>query len=117
MNVADLTNQIIDRAAEAIETITGSGNDNVIVFSDDLRQCIHNVAQMCRNHPVYRVLSDRLKESDLDDYLLDVTPEIVFYDMLFKIIHAPTVFHRFSVIVMLFPTMDELLSEVTEHAE
>lgn len=81
--------------------------DNMIVFSDEARQLIHEIAEKCSIIPIV----DKTREQ-AEGYARGLSAEQVYTDMLYKIVEAPTRFHMRMSARMLIPIIDQKLQSV-----
>lgn len=79
--------------------------DNTVVFSNQARQLIHEIAKKCS--------TSRLSETreKAEKYARGLSAEQVYTDMLYKIVEAPTRMHMVMSARMLIPIIDKKLKE------
>lgn len=81
-------------------------NENEIKFTNRAIELIHKIAEACNDMQIVQETQKRAEE-----YAKDLTAEQVYYDMLHKIVNAPTMLHmRFSA-RLLIPIVDRKLKE------
>lgn len=81
-------------------------NNNEIVFTSRAIELIHQISKECKNIPIVKETQEKAEE-----YAKDLTAEQVYYDMLCKIINAPTALHMQCSIRMLIPIIERKLEE------
>ena len=82
------------------------GDNNTVTFSDEAKQLIHEIAEMCNTIPIVNETKGQAKQ-----YGAGLTAEQVYIDMLYKIVHAPTSIHMRMAARMLIPVIDQKLME------
>ncbi len=83
--------------------------DNTVVFSNEARQLIHEIAEKCNTIPIV----DETREQ-AEEYAKGLSAEQVYTDMLYKIVEAPTRIHMRVSARMLIPIIDQKLQNVRE---
>lgn len=78
--------------------------DNTVVFSNEARQLIHEIAEKCSTIPIV----DETREQ-AEEYARELSVEQVYTDMLYKIVEAPTRIHMRVAARMLIPIIDQKL--------
>lgn len=81
--------------------------DNKVVFSNEARQLIHEIAEKCSTIPIV----DETREQ-AEEYASGLSAEQVYTDMLYKIVEAPTRIHMRVSARMLIPIIDQKLQNV-----
>ena len=81
-------------------------DNNEIVFTSRAVELIHEISETCKGIPIVEKTRERA-----EDYAKDLTAEQVYYDMLCKIVDAPTTLHMKCSIRMLVPIIDRKLKE------
>ena len=81
-------------------------DNNEIVFTSRAIELIHLIAEECKDIPIVKRMQEQA-----GDYAKDLTAEQVYYDMLCKIVDAPTTLHMKCSIRMLVPIIDQKLKE------
>lgn len=82
-------------------------SDNTVVFSNEARQLIHEIAEKCSTIPIV----DETREQ-AEEYAKGLSAEQVYTDMLYKIVEAPTRIHMRASARMLIPIIDQKLQNV-----
>lgn len=77
-----------------------------IKFTERSIELIHQIADICK---VFS-LTEKRKER-IETYAREKSAEDVYYDMLCKIVAAPTNMHMVSTVKLLIPVIDEKLKE------
>lgn len=80
---------------------------DIVVFSNEAKQLIHEIAKKCSTIPIVDENSDRS-----EDYARGLSAEQVYTDMLYKIVEAPTRIHMRVSARMLIPIIDHKLQNV-----
>lgn len=80
--------------------------DNEIKFTSRSIELIHQIAELCKEVPIVKDTQEQAEE-----YAKDMTVEQVYYDMLCKIVAAPTTLHMRCTTRMLVPIIDCKLKE------
>lgn len=75
-----------------------------VVFTDEAKELIHEIAERCKNMP----LVSKTQE-EADKFAADMSPEDIYWHMLYKIIEAPTHLHMIASTYMLIPLIDRKL--------
>jgi hypothetical protein len=84
-----------------------------IIFSDKAKDLIHEMAEYARNNKYYQKIL--ATETGMNEHNLYVeaakekTVSRVYYDMLYKIVEAPTFIHLEFTPMMLIPIIDDML--------
>lgn len=78
--------------------------DNLVVFSDEAKQLIHNIAEKCSSIPIVQKTREQAEE-----YARDLSAEQVYTDMLYKIVKAPTRTHMLMAARLLIPIISRKL--------
>lgn len=81
--------------------------DDTVVFSDEVRQLIHEIAEKCSTIPIV----DETREQ-AEQYARGLSAEQVYTDMLYKIVEAPTRLHMRISARMLIPIIDQKMEGV-----
>lgn len=81
--------------------------DNTVVFSDEAKLLIHEIAEKCSTIPIV----DETREQ-AEEYARELSAEQVYTDMLCKIVEAPTRIHMRVSSRMLIPIIDQKLRSV-----
>lgn len=81
--------------------------ENKVVFSNEARQLIHEIAEKCSTIPIV----DETREQ-AEEYAKGLSAEQVYTDMLYKIVEAPTRIHMRVSARMLIPIIDQKLQNV-----
>lgn len=106
---ADITKKgLMIMIDEMIEKLLSEpvANENEIKFTDRAIELIHKIAETCND---MQIVQETQKQAE--EYAEGLTAEQVYYDMLHKIVNAPTMLHmRFSV-RLLIPIIDRKLKE------
>lgn len=79
-------------------------SDNTVVFSNEARQLIHEIAEKCSTIPIV----DETRQQ-AEEYARGLSAEQVYTDMLYKIVEAPTRIHMRVSARMLIPIIDQKL--------
>lgn len=79
-------------------------DNNEIVFTSRAVELIHEISEKCKGIPIVEKTRERA-----EDYGKDLTAEQVYYDMLCKIVDAPTILHMKCSARMLIPIIDQKL--------
>ena len=79
---------------------------NTIVFSNEARQLIHEIAEKCSTIPIV----DETREQ-AEEYARGLSADQVYTDMLYKIVEAPTRIHMRVSARMLIPIISRKLKE------
>lgn len=80
--------------------------DNTVVFSDEAKLLIHEIAEKCSTIPIV----DETREQ-AEEYARGLSAEQVYTDMLYKIVEAPTRIHMRVSAKMLIPIISRKLKE------
>lgn len=96
----------IDEMIEKLLDMDIVGDNNTIIFSDEAKQLIHEVAEKCNTIPIVNETKEQAEQ-----YGEELTAEQVYVDMLHKIIEAPTGIHMRMSARMLIPVIDKKLRE------
>lgn len=96
----------IDGMIEKLLEMEIVGEDNLVVFSTEAKQLIHEIAVKCSTIPIV----DETKEQ-AEEYARDLSAEQIYIDMLYKIVDAPTRIHMRMSVRMLIPVIDKKLRE------
>lgn len=81
-------------------------NNNKIMFTSRAIELIHQISEKCNDIPIVKETKQKAEE-----YAKDLTAEQIYYDMLYKIVNAPTTLHMKCSIYMLIPIIDKKLQE------
>ena len=79
-------------------------DNNEIVFTSRAVELIHEISEKCKGIQIVEQTRDQAEE-----YAKDLTAEQVYYDMLCKIVDAPTTLHMKCSARMLIPIIDQKL--------
>lgn len=80
--------------------------DGRVVFSDEAKGLIHDIAEKCKEIPTVSQKNDKAEE-----YAAGLSPEDIYIDMLHKIVEAPTKLHMKMSAYLLIPIIDRKLRE------
>lgn len=81
-------------------------DNNEIVFTSRAVELIHEISEMCKGIQIVEQTREQAEE-----YAKDLSAEEVYYDMLCKIVDAPTTLHMKCSVRMLIPIIDRKLRE------
>ena len=81
-------------------------DNNEIVFTSEIVELIHQISKECKD---IRIVKQAQKKAE--KYAVNLTAEQVYYDMLCKIVNAPTTVHMKCSIYILIPIIDKKLQE------
>lgn len=98
--------QDIDEMVEKLLDMDIIGDDNSITFTDEAKQLIHEISEMCMDANLIVENKDRI-----DQYGEGFSAEEVYVDMLHKIVDAPTSLHMVMSARLLIPVIDQKLRE------
>lgn len=93
-----------DMIMELLEMDIAQGNS--IVFSEESKMLIHQIAEKCQNISVVEETQERAEK-----YAEEMSAEEVYIDMLHKIVAAPTRIHMLMSARLLIPVIDRKLRE------
>lgn len=79
-------------------------DNNEIVFTSRAVELIHEISEKCKGIQIVEQTREQAEE-----YAKDLTAEQVYYDMLYKIVDAPTTLHMKCSARMLIPIIDQKL--------
>ena len=79
-------------------------DNNEIVFTSRAVELIHEISEKCKGIQIVEQTREQAEE-----YAKDLTAEQVYYDMLCKIVDAPTTLHMKCSARMLIPLIDQKL--------
>lgn len=79
-------------------------DNNEIVFTSRAVELIHEISEKCKGIQIV----EQTREQE-EEYAKDLTAEQVYYDMLCKIVDAPTTLHMKCSARMLIPIIDQKL--------
>ena len=79
-------------------------DNNEIVFTSRAVELIHEISEKCKGIQIVEQTREQAEE-----YAKDLTAEQVYYDMLCKIVDAPTTLHMKCSARMLIPIIDQKL--------
>lgn len=96
----------IDAMVEKLLNMDIVGDDETIVFSDDAKKLIHEIAEMCNAIPIVSETQEQAEQ-----YADGLTAEQIYVDMLYKIVEAPTKIHMRMSARMLVPIINQKLIE------
>lgn len=96
----------IDGMIEALLNEPVVNDDNTITFTSRAIQLIHDTAESCQTIPIVEKTQEQA-----ENYAKDLTAEQVYFDMLCKIVDAPTTLHMKYSARMLIPIIDRKLRE------
>ena len=77
-------------------------DNNEIVFTSRAVELIHEISEKCKGIQIVE---------QTEEYAKDLSAEEVYYDMLCKIVDAPTTLHMKCSVRMLVPIIDRKLKE------
>lgn len=97
----------IDKMIEKLLGMDIVKADNTVIFSNEARQLIHEIAEKCSTIPIV----DETREK-AEEYARGLSAEQVYTDMLYKIVEAPTRIHMRVSARMLIPIIDQKLRSV-----
>ena len=100
----------IDKMIEDLLEMDIVKADNTVVFSNEARQLIHEIAEKCSIIPIV----DEIRKQ-AEEYARDLSAEQVYTDMLCKIVEAPTRIHMRVSARMLIPVIDRKLKGANEN--
>lgn len=82
-----------------------------ILFSDKAKSLIHEMAEYARNNKYYKKIleADTNEQNSYIEAAMKTTVSRVYYDMLYKIVEAPTFIHAELAPLMLIPVIDDML--------
>ena len=81
-------------------------DNNEIVFTSRAAELIHEISEKCKGIQIVEQTREQAEE-----YAKDLSAEEVYYDMLRKIVDAPTTLHMKCSVRMLVPIIDRKLKE------
>lgn len=81
-------------------------DNNEIVFTSRAVELIHEISENCKGIQIVEQTREQAEE-----YANDLSAEEVYYDMLRKIVDAPTTLHMKCSVRMLVPIIDRKLKE------
>lgn len=81
-------------------------NNDEIVFTSRAVELIHEISEKCKGIQIVEQTREQAEE-----YAKDLSAEEVYYDMLRKIVDAPTALHMKCSVRMLVPIIDRKLKE------
>lgn len=81
-------------------------------FKSEQIEMIRDLANDCKGSGLYEATKDQRAE-----YVVGLTPEQMFQDMIFKIVEAPTTIHMLATIRLLIPAIYEKIQEELKEAE
>lgn len=81
-------------------------DNNEIVFTSRAVELIHEISEKCKGIQIVEQTREQAEE-----YAKDLSAEEVYYDMLRKIVDAPTTLHMKCSVRMLVPIIDRKLKE------
>lgn len=81
-------------------------DSNTVIFSDEAKQLIHEIAEKCNTIPIVNETKEQAKQ-----YGEGITAEQVYVDMLYKIVESPTRIHMLMSPRMLIPIISKKLKE------
>ena len=81
-------------------------DNNEIVFTSRAVELIHEISEKCKG---IRIVEQTREQAE--EYAKDLSAEEVYYDMLRKIVDAPTTLHMKCSVRMLVPIIDRKLKE------
>lgn len=84
------------------------------IFSEEIRNLIHEVAEQGRNASFFR---DNNTQTKACAYARELTAEEVYLDMLGKVAYAPTMLHARASAIGLLMIIDEKLQEKSSYQE
>lgn len=96
----------IDAMVEHLLELNIVNKDGSITFTEESERLIHEIAGRCEEFYIVRE-SKELAEG----YAKDLSAEMVYIDMLKKIIGAPTPLHIMAVVRLLIPVISQKLRE------
>ena len=96
----------VDEMIEKLLDMNIVGEDNSIVFTDEAKKLIHDIAEECKSASMIVDNKDRI-----DEYGKGLSAEDVYVDMLKKIVNAPTSIHMIMSARMLICVIDKKLRE------
>ncbi|MBR1391063.1 MAG: hypothetical protein IJ567_06435 [Lachnospiraceae bacterium] len=105
-NVDSRWQEMIDLAKQQLLDIEFFGEENCIIFTDEVKQLIHEASEACLEE-------DDVKGSmeKADEYGKELSATDVYKDMLLKIVQAPTILHMRMTARMLIPIIDQKIRE------
>lgn len=81
-------------------------NNDEIVFTSRAVELIHEISEKCKGIQIVEQTREQAEE-----YAKDLSAEEVYYDMLCKIVNAPTTLHMKCSVRILVPIIDRKLKE------
>lgn len=81
-------------------------DNNGMVFTSRAVELIHEISEKCKGIQIVEQTREQAEE-----YAKDLSAEEVYYDMLRKIVDAPTTLHMKCSVRMLVPIIDRKLKE------
>ncbi len=81
-------------------------DNNEIVFTSRAVKLIHEISEKCKGIQIVEQTREQAEE-----YAKDLSAEEVYYDVLRKIVDAPTTLHMKCSVRMLVPIIDRKLKE------
>lgn len=81
-------------------------DNNEIVFTSRAVELTHEISEKCKGIQIVEQTREQAEE-----YAKDLSAEEVYYDMLRKIVDAPTTLHMKCSVRMLVPIIDRKLKE------
>lgn len=96
----------IDDMIEELLDAVDIKDDNTIAFSDESKQLIHDISQICKDFDIVKQNAEKSEE-----YAKGLTAEQIYIDMLNKIVAAPTRLHMLMSARMLIPVINKKLQD------
>lgn len=96
----------VDKKIETLLEMDIVGDDNKVTFSQEAKDIIHEIAEECKAIELVKSNEDKA-----ETYGVGLSAEEVYVDMLYKIVNAPTTFHRIATPRLMIPIIDQKLQE------
>ena len=92
-----------------------------LVFTDKAREYIHEMAAYARNNKWYKKITEREtwanEQKSYVETAMKQSASKVYFDMLLKIVEAPTFIHAELAPMFLIPVIDDMLSGYKTHED
>ncbi len=90
-----------------------------LVFNDKVREYIHEMAAYARNNKWYKKITEKEtwanEQKSYVEAAMKQSASKVYFDMLLKIVEAPTFIHAELAPMFLIPVIDDMLSGYKTH--
>lgn len=107
--------EIPDLMSELITEVTkenkGKEGKKEVIFNKRAKELVGEIAAYSRTTDIYKNLKEQ-REKFWED-AEDVTPALVYGYMLDRAVNAPTTLHMYYSVILIMPTLDEMLNEGT----